>query len=371
MTTQTALALPDETQFRQDIQAINRFQAIVHQNLVVDQDYGVIPGTTKPTLLKPGAEKIAKLLGLADTYEILDRQEDWNKPFFRYLIKCKLIHVASRSLISEGLGECNSMESKYRWRWLSERDLPQGIDKNKLVTQERTAKTGGHWTVFRFENDDIYSQVNTILKMAKKRALVDAALSAGRLSNVFTQDMEDLPAEEMTESTISSAVKERRTVGKTTHWCQKHNTEYFMRGKMKSYAHPIDGSEDADGKKVWCYESTVNVVQAEKDKEAWPEDPPNAASVAVKNEPEPALVAPESVTVVVEAEEQGITTPTIDMEGLKETMKQVKWTEKTAASWLVWKFKVKGGLFEDVVAQLNREQLDNFIKEINDRQTMS
>ena len=34
-----------------------------------------IPGTNKPTLLKPGAEKIAKLLGLADSYEIMDRQE--------------------------------------------------------------------------------------------------------------------------------------------------------------------------------------------------------------------------------------------------------------------------------------------------------
>ena len=96
--------------------------------------------------------------------------------------------------VSEGMGECNSMESKYRWRWVGERDLPAGTDKTKLVSQERrSAKTGGHWTVYRMDNDDIYSQVNTILKMAKKRALVDAALSAGRLSDVFTQDLEDLP----------------------------------------------------------------------------------------------------------------------------------------------------------------------------------
>jgi len=47
-------------------------------------------------------------------------------------------------------------------------------------------------TIGRVENEDIYSQVNTILKMAKKRALVDAALSAGRLSQVFTQDIEDM-----------------------------------------------------------------------------------------------------------------------------------------------------------------------------------
>ena len=33
---------------------------------------------------------------------------------------------------------------------------------------------------------------NTLLKMAKKRALIDAVLSATRSSDLFTQDMEDL-----------------------------------------------------------------------------------------------------------------------------------------------------------------------------------
>jgi len=204
------LALPDEEQFKHDMQAINRFQQIVHSTMVVDLDYGIIPGTQKPTLLKPGAEKIAKLLGLSDQYEILDKAEDWQQPLFRYLIKCRLVHLATGSVISEGLGECNSMESKYRWRE-SKRKCPicgaEAIIKGK-------EQYGGGWLCFRktggcgakfedgdseieeqqigrVENDDIYSQVNTILKMAKKRALVDAALSAGRLSDIFTQDMED------------------------------------------------------------------------------------------------------------------------------------------------------------------------------------
>jgi len=276
----TALTLPDRDSFIRDIKAINEFQQIVHQNLVGGADWGVIPGTTKPTLLKPGAEKIAKLLGLADQYEIVDRQEDWAKPLFRYLIKCKLIHVASQSLISEGLGECNSMESRYRWRWVSERDLPAGIDKTKLVSQERTAKTGGHWTVFRFENDDIYSQVNTILKMAKKRALVDAALSAGRLSNVFTQDMEDItPAEEMTREAIDDRP------ANLEHWCEKHQTKWFRRGKMKNYAHPIEGTKE------WCNEKTEEIL------------------------PEVALEAPEPK--ISPAEEKGDTIPLIDLTALK------------------------------------------------------
>jgi len=206
----TALTLPDEDQFRHDMQAINRFQQIVRSTMIVDLDYGIIPGTQKPTLLKPGAEKIAKLLGLSDQYEILDKSEDWHQPLFRYLIKCRLIHLATGSIISEGLGECNSMEGKYRWRE-SKRKCPicgvEAIIKGKeqygggWICFKKTGGCGAKWedgepeieeqTIGRVENDDIYSQVNTILKMAKKRALVDAALSAGRLSDIFTQDMED------------------------------------------------------------------------------------------------------------------------------------------------------------------------------------
>jgi hypothetical protein len=208
---ETGLTLPDEATFKTDIQAINRFQDVVHANLKQGQDYGVIPGTSKPTLLKPGAEKITKLLGLCDRYEVLDRQEDWVKPFFRYLIKCQLVPVNSEAVITEGFGECNSMEAKYRWRE-SKRKCPvcaaEAITKGKeeygggWICFRKIGGCGAKWddgdpeiegqAIGRVENEDIYSQVNTLVKMAKKRALVDAALSAGRLSNVFTQDVEDM-----------------------------------------------------------------------------------------------------------------------------------------------------------------------------------
>lgn len=218
-----SLALPDEQTFTQELEAINRFQRVAHARMIEGHDFGVIPGTSKPTLLKPGAEKIAKLLGLADTYEILDRQEDWQRPFFRYLIKCRLTHLGAGATISEGLGECNSMEDKYRWRE-SKRKCPY-CDAEAIIKGK--AEYGGGWlcfgkkggcgakfndgdpdiegqTIGRVENEDIYSQVNTLVKMAKKRALVDAALSAGRLSDVFTQDIEDIPGMGKVEQPLSS-----------------------------------------------------------------------------------------------------------------------------------------------------------------------
>lgn len=193
-----ALALPDRAYLKGELEAIRQFQTLVHQLLIKDQDYGVIPGTTKPTLLKPGAEKMVKLLGLADTYEILASVEDWDKPLFRYIVRCKLQSVRTGgTVVAEGMGECNSYETKYRWRWVFESDLPTGVDKNTLVRKERVSKNNGRrYITYQLPNDEIYSQVNTILKMACKRALVAAALSAGRLSEIFTQDMEDITPEQ-------------------------------------------------------------------------------------------------------------------------------------------------------------------------------
>ena len=47
----------------------------------------------------------------------------------------------------------------------------------------------------RIENEDIADVYNTVLKMAKKRALVDATLTATAASDIFTQDVEDFGPE--------------------------------------------------------------------------------------------------------------------------------------------------------------------------------
>lgn len=133
---------------------IHSFQQVIQQAVKPGHDIGIIPGTDKPTLLKPGAEKIVMMMGLSSRFEIMDKVEDYEKGFFSYNIRCTLSRMGYD--ICEGVGNCNSRESKY-------------------------AKA------------DPYSIANTILKMAKKRAYVDAALSVASLSDVFTQDIEDMP----------------------------------------------------------------------------------------------------------------------------------------------------------------------------------
>lgn len=140
-------------QVTKQLQAISNFQSVVQNNLKKDQDFGVIPGTQKPTLLKPGAEKIQMLFGVTSEYEEIERIQDYDKGFFAYTIRCTLSQNGTK--ITEGMGHCNTKEKKY-------------------VKQ------------------DPFTLANTCLKMAKKRAQIDATLTIASLSEVFTQDIEDL-----------------------------------------------------------------------------------------------------------------------------------------------------------------------------------
>lgn len=111
--------------------------------------FGQIPGTPKPTLLKPGAEKLCKLFHLRPHYEELGSVHRDNLIGYRY--RCVITHFPTGFEIAEGVGSCNSREKKYR------KSDPWDID-------------------------------NTIVKMACKRALIAAILVGTAASDVFAED---------------------------------------------------------------------------------------------------------------------------------------------------------------------------------------
>lgn len=191
-------------------------------------DYGPIPGAgQKKVLLKSGADKLCELYGLYDEYEI-DAQEDFGTKLFYYKIKCVLKSRRDDSVVGTGVGSCSTYESKYRWRD-SQRTCPNC--KAAVIIKGRD-EYGGGWLCFakkggcgqkfkdgdksiesqaigRVENPDIMDTVNTVLKMAKKRAKIDAVIGVTRSSGIFTQDLEEVPmppakppAERTTEETF-------------------------------------------------------------------------------------------------------------------------------------------------------------------------
>jgi len=161
---------------------ISQMHSVIQNNLKKDYDYGVIPGTNKPTLLKPGGEKICMIFNLSPEYEFLQILEDYDKGFFSYNLKCTL--KKDGKAVSQGVGSCNSKEKRYRYIFVNE--LPE----NYLGNSEKIEDKNGN-IKYRIENPDLFNYANTILKMAKKRAFIDAVLQVASLSDIFTQDLED------------------------------------------------------------------------------------------------------------------------------------------------------------------------------------
>lgn len=177
-------------------------------------DYGIIPGTTKNTLLKAGAEKATSFFGLSARFKDANVVEDFTgkdhdgEPFFFYRRTCELWRGSQ--LIAAADGSCNSFEKKYRYR-NADRHCP---NCGKTTIIKGKVEYGGGWVCFAkkggcgakfadsapeivsqengvIKNPDIADLANTILKMADKRALIASTLIATGLSEYFTQDVED------------------------------------------------------------------------------------------------------------------------------------------------------------------------------------
>jgi hypothetical protein len=176
----------DNSGIQVTMQKIAKFQTLVQSALKKGHDYDTIPGTPKPTLLKPGGEKICMLMGVNPEYEFIDKTEDYTNGFFSYNVRCTLMRNGNP--VAQGVGNCNSKEKKYRYITVDLDKIPFGIDP---AVCEKTTNSYGK-EKYRIENPNIYDVVNTILKMSKKRAFIDAVLQLAALSDIFTQDIEDM-----------------------------------------------------------------------------------------------------------------------------------------------------------------------------------
>src|SRR3990170_2247349 len=76
--------------------------------------YGIVPGTKKPTLLQPGAEKICATFRLAPKYAVEDLSEPHNN-FYRYRVTCSLYTIRDGLFVGAACGEATSAEEKYQW----------------------------------------------------------------------------------------------------------------------------------------------------------------------------------------------------------------------------------------------------------------
>ena len=161
---------------------VNQIQYLMKSVLQNGTHYGTVKGCgPKPTLLQPGAEKIALMFGFVPSYKV--EREQLGGGHREYTVECTLKSKKTGEVEGFGVGECSTMESKYRYRW-----------------------EGDYGSRHKVENPDIADVWNTCLKMAKKRAFVDAVKSTTAASDVFTQDIEDMPQYAVAEQPAPQAV---------------------------------------------------------------------------------------------------------------------------------------------------------------------
>lgn len=191
----------------------SQYELIVQAMKKVMKDgehYGTIPGCgTKKTLLKPGAEVLMVLFGLSCDVEV-ERFAMQNQ-HREYECKVTVFAPTGRRL-GTGVGSCSTMESKYRFRTgpveLTGKRVPNEYwDLRSSDPEKALAAIGGKgyvvkkaddnkWYIAmqgeRVENDNPADQYNTVLKLSKKRALIDGILNSTAASYLFTQDLEEL-----------------------------------------------------------------------------------------------------------------------------------------------------------------------------------
>ena len=134
------------------------FMEWIRDNLKEGIDYGSISSTSKsgkkftgkPSLWKPGSEKIIAHLGLVPTFPSMDKYEEMaysGIAIENVIIRCEILTVEGQ-LVGVGIG-------------------------GRTLKQQ-------------------YGDLNACLKMACKSAQVDATLRICGLSESFTQDLEDM-----------------------------------------------------------------------------------------------------------------------------------------------------------------------------------
>jgi hypothetical protein len=226
------------------------------------EHYGTIPGCgTKKVLLKAGAEKLALTFKFSTQFKIdIQNFENGHR---EYRIITTVIHIGTGKVLGEGVGSCSTMESKYRYRNAAYKCPKCG--KETIIKGKAEygggficfAKKGGCGAKFadndesilsqplgKIDNIDIADAYNTVLKMAKKRSLVDAILTATAASDIFTQDLEEtMPMEQISDKNIDK---------ETGEVIREENKNFNIESRKKQIIEELTNQTDAGKlKNLW------------------------------------------------------------------------------------------------------------------------
>lgn len=171
------------------VQSAHLIQQILKSVMKEKIHYDVLPGCKSKSLLKPGAEKILSTFRISCHPMVQDLSVD-GVARFRVLADGR---TPNGQVVGVGVGEASSDETKWKWRRAKCDDEynTTPADRRRIDFQ----RMDGRMQQVRQVRTEAADLANTVLKMAKKRALVDLCLTTTAASDCFTQDIEDLSHE--------------------------------------------------------------------------------------------------------------------------------------------------------------------------------
>jgi len=184
---------------------VQRVREVMRDLMKEGVHYGRVPGTQKPSLYKPGAELLLMTFRIGPRLEVEDLT---TADEIRYRVKVSGVSQGTGDVLAEGIGEASTNEEKYRWR-ASVHDKEWEATAADLRRIKFT-RDGNEIKQIRTSPADL---ANTVLLMAVKRGTVNMTRVVTACSDIFDQDVEDLPPELVQAGSGSTpAAAEKREV---------------------------------------------------------------------------------------------------------------------------------------------------------------
>lgn len=250
-----AVAPAQERTADEIIARLDKIRDVQRRAMDRDIDFGVIPGTerkdkdgkdiSKPTLLKPGAEKLCVLFNLDAQFTgdgnseqiIVEQLPDGTK--IRHMIVkryCTIYSQVSGARLGGASAVCSTLESKYAYRQGS-RLCPKCSKPTIIKPKAREGKPEQWWCnkykdgcgenfeindpkitgqqVGRIANVDVADQYNTVIRIGEKRSLVAAVRQVTGASAIFDEESPDIEGGHQEPDNTGAGASEAKTNAKS------------------------------------------------------------------------------------------------------------------------------------------------------------
>lgn len=168
-------------------QSLTLLRQMVKEVLVEGRDYGSVPGVPEDFLWEPGADQIIAAFNCRPgPVRVINQVDDGEK--ISVVLEVPIMSLQTGQEVSCGVGAASTYETKHKYRWVRRDELPDwGYTAKEAVDSLKTKKDKWNNIKYRVPNPEHAELMNTIWKIARKRAKTGAAQSLPGVSSALRE----------------------------------------------------------------------------------------------------------------------------------------------------------------------------------------